>query len=320
MVSIVHFTPYNPEWPHLFEKEAKGLTAVLGDNCLKVHHIGSTSVPGLSAKAIIDILVVVKDILKVDAEALETLGYQGRGEMGMPFRRYFSNGSYHIHIWQEGSDEIQKHLLFRDYLRTHAETRTAYQALKEDLAEKFKNDRATYTLKKDPFIKTVLKQAGFEGFEFVQPMSSEDWHHYHRIRTDQIFARHSHVVYDPHHPTLTDPAHFHFILKKLDAVLGVAHVELLDDKRAALRPFAIDAPYQNQGYGTYLLKLVEKWILHQGRSVIQLHANPPALGFYQRAGYEPSPFIESGQEERDYLERAKMGGASYIDLRKILKL
>ncbi|MFN7662238.1 MAG: GNAT family N-acetyltransferase [Alphaproteobacteria bacterium] len=153
----------------------------------------------------------------------------------------------------------------------------------------------------------------------MQPASEEDWHHYHRIRSEQIFAHYTHLVYDPHHPTLRDPAHFHFLLKKPDAVVGVAHVELLDGNRAALRPFAIDAPYQNKGYGSQFLELVEKWVMHKGRSTIQLHAKPLALSFYQRAGYETHPFVETTAENRDYLERAKIGGASYIDLKKILR-
>ena len=318
MASVVQFTPYNSQWPQMFECEARKIKTALGDNCLEVHHIGSTSVPGLSAKSIIDILVVVKDILKVESAALDTLGHQGRGELGMPFRRYFSNGLYHIHIWQEGSSEIEKQLLFRDYLRTHPEDCADYQALKKDLAEKFKNDRPTYTLKKGPFIKKILKKAGFQGFEFISPVSEEDWHHYHRIRVEQIFARHSHVTYDPSHPTLTDPSHFHFILKKLDMVIGVAHMELLDDQRAALRPFAIDAPYQNKGHGSYLLSLIEKWIIHQGRSIIQLHANPHALRFYQQQGYEAHPFIESHEEERNR-EKSQIWRTSCIDLRKNLR-
>lgn len=136
-----------------------------------------------------------------------------------------------------------------------------------------------------------------ENLDFMRPSSQDDWLHYHRIRQEQIFNRHSHVVYDPHHWTLIHPNHFHFILKKIDQVLGVIHIEFLDDQRAAIRPFAIDAPYQNQGYGSHLLKLAEKWIRQQGRTIIQLHANPPAVSFYERAGYTPHPFPEGSVEQ-----------------------
>jgi len=291
VAQTVDLSPYNPLWPSLFEKEAARLKAALGENCMTIHHIGSTAVPGLSAKPIIDMLPVVRDILKINTAAIEALGHKGRGELGMPFRRYFSNGIYHVHIWEKEADEIQKHLLFRDYLRTHPDARRAYQSLKEKLAAKFGDQRPAYTLKKDPFIKEILRKAGFQGFEFVEPIS-EDWQHYHRIRQEQIFDRHPHVVYDPNHWTLSHPNHFHFVFKKLDEVIGVVHVELLDDQRAAVRSFAIDKPYQNQGHGSHLLKLVEKWVKHQGKSMIQLHSNPSALMFYERASYTPHPFPE----------------------------
>jgi GrpB-like predicted nucleotidyltransferase (UPF0157 family)/GNAT superfamily N-acetyltransferase len=297
MAQVVIFTPYDPEWPNLFEKEATRIKAALGSNCIEIHHIGSTSIPGLSAKPIIDMLPVVRNILKVNSADMEALGHKSRGELGMPFRRYFSNGAFHIHIWEEGADEIQKQLLFRDYMRTHPEDRIAYQKLKEYLSEKFREDRPIYTAKKDPFIKNILRKTEFNGFEFVQPALEEDWYHYHRIRKEQIFDRHSHVIYDLNHWTITHPAHFHFILKKLETVIGVVHVELLDEQRAALRPFAIDKLYQNQGYGTYLLKLIERWVVHQGRNILQLHANPRALTFYQRAGYKQHPFEEGEKDQ-----------------------
>lgn len=246
MSETVPFSSYNLEWPLLFEKEAIRIKAALGDNCVEIHHIGSTAVPDLSAKPIIDILPVVQNILNINISAIEALGYKSQGELGMPFRRYFSNGNYNIHIWEKGAGEIQKQLLFRDYLRTHTEARTAYQVLKENLAEKFKKERPTYTTKKELFVKDILRKARFKGFEFMHPLLKEDWHHYHRIRKEQIFDRHEQVIYDPNHWTLNHPDHFHFVLKKLDKIIGVGHVELLDEDRAALRPIAIDKPYQNQ--------------------------------------------------------------------------
>src|SRR5580698_1970268 len=89
MARTIEVVPYNPEWPQMFEAEAALIKKALGDNCIAIHHIGSTSIPGLSAKPIIDILPVVKDILKVDAKPIEALGYQAKGENGMAFRRYF---------------------------------------------------------------------------------------------------------------------------------------------------------------------------------------------------------------------------------------
>ena len=91
MNRTVEVVSYNPEWPLMFEIESSLIKQALGSNCLAVHHIGSTSIPGLNAKPIIDILPVVKNILDVDAstEAMEKLGYDVKGEYGIAFRRYF---------------------------------------------------------------------------------------------------------------------------------------------------------------------------------------------------------------------------------------
>jgi GNAT superfamily N-acetyltransferase len=137
----------------------------------------------------------------------------------------------------------------------------------------------------------------FETLEFMVPLSGDDWHHYHRIRNEQLFSHYPHIVYDPTHWTITHPAHFHFILKKFEQVLGVIHIELLDDERAAIRPFAIDAPHQNKGYGSHLLRLAEKWICEQRRTIIHLHARLPAVSFYKKAGYTFHPFPEENIEQ-----------------------
>lgn len=144
----VKVVPYDGRWPELFTQEATKIRAALGKNCITIHHIGSTSVPGLSAKPIIDMVLGVKDILQVDAASLERLGYEGRGELGMLFRRYFSNRVCHVHIWEEGNPEIDKHLIFKDYLIKNPDEAKRYEALKQRLAETFKMDRTSYTLSK----------------------------------------------------------------------------------------------------------------------------------------------------------------------------
>jgi GrpB-like predicted nucleotidyltransferase (UPF0157 family)/N-acetylglutamate synthase-like GNAT family acetyltransferase len=308
MSGSVILSPYNEDWTRLFKEEAVRIKEALGENCITIHHIGSTAIPGIDAKPIIDMLPVVKGILSVEASALDALGYEGRGELGMPFRRYFSNKTHHIHLWEDGADEIQKQLLFRDYLRSHTLEREAYGDLKRNLAKKFHNNRALYTESKSSFIQETLKKAEFSGFEFVNVLLQKDWDAYHRIRQEQIFSHHPDVTYDPHHETLTQPSHFHFVLKKLENIVGVCHVEFLDEDRAALRPFAIDELYQKRGCGTYLLSLVEKWIQYQGRSFIHVHANPRALSFYKKSGYTPYFFDE---------KKEKMSEGC-IDLRKIL--
>jgi len=100
----IEVVPYDPMWTKAFEQEAEALKKALGENCVEVHHIGSTSVSGLSAKPVIDMIPVVRDITKVDEanEAMKALGYDPQGEYGIPFRRYFQKGgnnrTHHAHV------------------------------------------------------------------------------------------------------------------------------------------------------------------------------------------------------------------------------
>lgn len=108
---------YNPAWPQMFKQEKRAIKKILGENCLAVHHIGSTAVPGLVSKPIIDIMPVVKNLNAVDevSKDFETLGYEYMGEFGIVGRRYLRKGgderTHQIHIFEEGNmRDIQRHL------------------------------------------------------------------------------------------------------------------------------------------------------------------------------------------------------------------
>ncbi|MDM7985520.1 MAG: GrpB family protein [Maricaulis sp.] len=157
-------TPYNPAWPAAFERERQRLQALL--DILSVDHIGSTSVPGLAAKPIIDILVSVKSLASLDkqAEALRASGYDYLGEHGLAGRRYLrrqaSDGTHthHIHVYKQGDESLHRHLVFRDYLRAHAEEREDYGALKRKLVETGV-DRKGYQSGKDDFVAALELRA-----------------------------------------------------------------------------------------------------------------------------------------------------------------
>ena len=127
--------PYDPEWPILFEKETESIQKALGKSGIAIHHFGSTSVPGLSAKPKIDILVVIKNFQDINYKALEMIGFESRGEV-VPTGRYFVKASpkIHLHIFEEGNSIIERNLLFRDYLRTHEDVRNEYASFKKKLA------------------------------------------------------------------------------------------------------------------------------------------------------------------------------------------
>src|SRR5947209_8072592 len=124
-VMRVQVVAYRDEWVELFRREAEQLGRVFGDELIAIHHIGSTAVPGLQAKPVIDMLPVVRQIERVDAfdPAMRALGYEPMGEYGIPGRRYFRKGgddrTHQAHAFQQGDPNVERHLAYRDYLRAH---------------------------------------------------------------------------------------------------------------------------------------------------------------------------------------------------------
>lgn len=157
---------YSPTWPLLFEDERARLAAALGDGVVEIEHIGSTSVPGLSAKPVIDILVAVErfDPLEACDRRLAPLGYwrptpQDFDESAHRFYRRGSPRSHHLHMVQFGTWEHRRHLVFRDYLRGHPDIARLYADVKRELALAFKHNRPAYTNGKTAFIKSIVARA-----------------------------------------------------------------------------------------------------------------------------------------------------------------
>lgn len=158
---------YDPAWPARFEQERaaieRALAGVVGD--AEIEHVGSTAVPGCAAKPVIDILVGVRSV----EDALRTitplvdLGYDCKGESGIPGRIFFRRGvprSHHLHVVEGGGELWCRHLLFRDALRARPELVAQYTALKRELAATFRVNRIGYVEAKSPFIEGVLAQVG----------------------------------------------------------------------------------------------------------------------------------------------------------------
>ena len=150
----------------MYAAEANLLSAIFGEELVRIHHIGSTAVPGLRSKPVIDMLAEVSDIENIDSlnPAMMATGYTPMGEYGIPGRRYFFKGSeekhsHHLHAFQTGNAEVARHLLFRDYLRSHPQEARQYASLKESLAARFPDDIDAYMLGKDAFIKELDRKA-----------------------------------------------------------------------------------------------------------------------------------------------------------------
>ena len=162
----VEVVPHDPQWREAFEVESKRVTAALGDNVVTVHHIGSTSIPGIYAKPIIDLLIEVKEIASVDEQSspMESLGYEVMGEFGIAGRRYFrkdnqSVRTHHVHIFEFGSEQIESHLAFRDYMIAHPEEAQKYSELKRELAREYPTSIEQYMDGKDGFIRAIDRKA-----------------------------------------------------------------------------------------------------------------------------------------------------------------
>lgn len=163
----VEVVPHDPRWREAFEAEAAQVAAALGENVVAIHHIGSTAIPGIYAKPVVDLLVEVGDIAEVDGRgaAMEALGYEVMGEYGIPGRRFFRKDdregvrTHNIHAFEAGSAEVERHLAFRDYMAAHPGDAQRYSELKRRLAEEHPHSLDEYMDGKDGFIKEVDRRA-----------------------------------------------------------------------------------------------------------------------------------------------------------------
>lgn len=159
-----HPVQYNPLWPQYFLEISAQIQSVIGKNLIALHHIGSTAIPNLMAKPIIDILGEALDIAKIAESklAMEQLGFEFKGEYGIPERAYFSKKNeiaVHLHIFPENHFQVEKHILFRDFLLNHPEYVIAYQAKKEELLKAAPQSRENYQNGKNILIAEITEAA-----------------------------------------------------------------------------------------------------------------------------------------------------------------
>ncbi len=157
---------YNSEWPRMFRDLASRIRSAIGPAAIRIDHIGSTSIPGLAAKPIIDIQISVASFEPMEPyrRPLETLGFEYRDKNPELTKRYFKEPRgiaerTHIHVRRAGSLSEQINLLFRDYMRCHAADASAYAELKRRLALEYRGDRPGYTEAKNAFTWEVIRKA-----------------------------------------------------------------------------------------------------------------------------------------------------------------
>ncbi len=165
----VTLSPHREEWNILFELEKENIEETIGDYVEDIQHVGSTSIPGMSAKPVLDIAVAVRDFdeARTCIEPLDGIGYEYRGENGIPRRHFFRKGSprtHHVHVFERSSADWNEVILFRDCLRSNQSFAEEYRRLKRNLARRFPKDRPSFQTGKAGFIEEVIKK-GREGAE-----------------------------------------------------------------------------------------------------------------------------------------------------------
>lgn len=261
----IHVVPYNPVWPIFFEEEANLIRQTLGADLLEIHHVGSTSVPGLSAKPRIDIIAAVKNPENI-IQKLQSLGYKYAGEYNIPFHFGFSKRGereFNLHVYEIGSSEIELNIMFRDYLRSYPEAVEEYAHLKADLLTKessfVKNNSMLrgYNLGKYKFIKTILEKAGFDKLRMHYCTHYEELEKAKQYRKAYFNPESE----DPYLNTFNDPNHIHLIFYQGVKIIGYAHVHLKPNHIATLLIFVIDKEIKNPVLNDYFLGQIKKLML-----------------------------------------------------------
>ncbi|MFD1136418.1 GrpB family protein [Paenibacillus urinalis] len=168
----VRLSDYDEVWVRRFQEEADFLMNLFGGEIVNIEHFGSTSVPGLMAKPVIDMICIVNQIDRVDRfnATMHSLGYDVAGDWGIPGRRLFRKGgenrTHHIHFYQAGNPHIQRHLVFRDYLRSHPQEAERYGRFKEELAQRYEHT-SEYSPAKKAFV-TEMEQLALAWYREAQ--------------------------------------------------------------------------------------------------------------------------------------------------------
>lgn len=165
---VVKIEPYDPEWGQEFNQIKSYLMGFIREQVVGIEHVGSTSVPGLAAKPIIDLDVVIesRDVLPEIIAQLKQAGYEHEGDLGIKGREVFQevrNSEFlrhHLYVCTRDCRAYKEHILFRDYLRADEQTKNKYARLKRDLARRFRYDVDRYCEAKTDFIQSILKRAG----------------------------------------------------------------------------------------------------------------------------------------------------------------
>lgn len=260
----IEVIPYQESWPVLFQKEAQKIKAALGNACVDVHHIGSTSVPGLAAKDTLDIVCVVTSLTA--SLKLQDIGYAFRGELNIPLRYYFTkrppNQKVNLHVVEPGHGFIDLNLKFKQYLCQHEDVKNEYANLKykllkqPDSTQQLPGEFAAYTLRKNDFIKRVLNAANVQSVVLNFCMHELEWKAF-----EELLA-----LPKP----LSEDAAFCFVLYAGTQIVGAAMLTPTHKNILHLQGLkAISLQHQN-----YLTQKLIQWAQHHKYQIDSLEGYP----------------------------------------------
>ncbi len=259
----IEIVSYSTDWPCLFKRESINIAHALQNNCIDIHHIGSTSVPGLAAKPKIDIIAVVKNGEK-SISSIQRIGYIYKGEWNIPFHYGFtkrSDISVNLHVYEKNHPEIELNLIFRNHLRSNDIARDEYESLKQNLLQNessFEKNNSIFTgynLGKDQFIRNIIEQSGFNKIRFLRCTHYAEWNEYKRIQKEQTDTN--------YHFNINSDNHFYFILCKGVKVISASHIKIfkLNNKvEFSIIFLGIDEFYKGYGFDKTMLQKIKKWV------------------------------------------------------------
>ena len=255
----IEVSEYNPEWPVVFEQEKSAILNVLADNCIAIHHIGSTSVPGLIAKPKIDIIAIANDRQQC-LSALEKIGYQYDGEWNIPLQCGFAKRvGFHVNLhvfFEKDHPEVELNLAFRDYLRKHEDARIAYGNLKREILKNEENATKYvrvgnlwfpfYTLQKRSFIDDILRTIGFNRLRVLKCLTDLE-----QDRARQFYAQ---EFGEEASIDFSDENYEHFMLYSGVEICGYAKIQI--SPKAKIVFIKTQVP-ENE---TFFRETIQKWI------------------------------------------------------------
>ena len=302
---MVEIVPYDINWVHIFVRESSIIKEALGNNCLAVYHIGSTSVPGLASKPKVDIMAVVH-IGSLSISQLKKIGFAYKGEWNIPFKFGFTKrgkDKINLHVFEKGHAEIELNLLFRDYLCKNSNARNEYALLKQKLAQEFTHQKKNsivkeYTIGKNNFIQNILKKSGFDKLRFVLCTHTAEWDAAKHFR-DSCFSFVHHEIEDPYTWMFNDEEHAHLILYQGTEIIGYTNIHFWINQEAAIRIIVIDENKRDQYFGSKFLALIEKWLKNLGVQTIYAESRQSILRFYLKNGYTKTLFDHTEKHKFD---------------------